>query len=205
MSCELPILALCIPKGETVALPLRIETSTLTYKPITAVTQSGPVSITAIAHGLSDGWRAAAMNVGGMTELNAEENPPEDAAYHPVTVVDVDTVQFNDVNSAGFRAYTSGGQLVFPTPLNLAAYSEGRMEVKDRVGGTLLVTFTTDDGSLELDAANQTLWLHMSDTDSAALTAQRGVFDIELVTPLGVVKKLCSPESEITFDDEVTT
>lgn len=205
MSGSLPILSLCITKGETVAIPLRIETETLTYKTITGVSQSGPVAITAAAHGLTDGWPAALMNIVGPVELNAEENPPEEAAYRPVTVVDANTVQFNGINSAGYRTYVSGGQLVYHAPLDLTAYSIARMSVKDRVGGTEILLFSTDDATLEIDSATQTLWVRLSDEASAAITASDGVFDIELETPGGEVRKICSSESEIEFADEVTT
>jgi hypothetical protein len=198
-------LALTLRKGETVAIPLRIESPTLTYKSITAITKAGPVSITVTGHGIKDGWKAAVMNAGGMRQINAESNPPADAEFHKTTVVDANIVQFNDVNSAGYGAYTSGGQLVYYAPLDLSAYASARMTVKDRVGGTQILSFTTENGRLEIDSATDTLWVRMTATDSAAIAVSKGVFDIELVTPSGEVTALCSAESAMTFLPEVTT
>lgn len=205
MSCNLPVLSLCVKKGETVAIPLRIATYTLIYKAITAITQSAPVTITATAHGLKNGWRAAVINVQGMRKINAEQIPPEGAAYHPVTVVDANTVQFNTVSSADYHAYTSGGYLVYHAPLDLSAYVSARMTVRDEVGGTQIVALSTADDTLEIDATTQTLWVLMDADVSAAITADEGVFDIELVNVLDEVKAVCSSKSKIEFESEVAT
>src|SRR5574337_1206347 len=130
---------LTIKKGTTFSLPVRWPDETLTYKIITAITRSGPVRITAADHGCPDGWEAAVMNAGGMREINAEGNPPEDSEWRIATAVDANTVEFNAVNAAGFRPYTSGGQLVFYAPKSLAGCSV-RCQFKDAPGGTVLYT-----------------------------------------------------------------
>ena len=192
-------------KGQTESIPLRISESTLVYKPITGIEKSAPVSITATGHGAKDGWLGAVMNVVGMREINAENNPPAEGEFRPMTVVDANTVQFNSVNAAGFRAYTSGGQLVYRAPLDLSAYSTGRMTIKDQVGGTAIISLTTANGRIEIDPSTHTLWIKLSDEDSSAITAERGVFDIELETSSGEVKAICSADSEVQFLPEVTT
>lgn len=197
-------LDLTIRKGETVAIPIRVESDTWVYKPISTIAQSAPVRITATAHGLKDGWRAAVMNAAGMTELNAANNPPKDKELRRVTVVDVDTVEFNTINAAGFKAYKSGGQLAYYAPLDLSAFTSARMKVKDRVGGTVLLDLTSPD-DLELDAATQSLWLRMTAVDSAGITFKSGVFDIELVVASGAVTPICLPTSTLTAIDEITT
>ena len=200
-------LALTLTRGETVALPIRVESYTLTYKTITAMTQSGPARITATGHGIPDGWRACVMNAKGMTELNAANNPPKDSELRRVTVVDANTVEFNAVNAAGFRAYTSGGQLVYWAPRDLAGFVSARMDIKDRIGGTVLMSLTTAGltPTMELDAATQTLWLRLTDEATAAITFDSGVFDIELIDAGGEVTKGCSADSTITVLPEVTT
>lgn len=198
-------LSLTIRRGETVDLPIRIESDTLDYATITAIAQSAPASITATAHGIPDGWKAAVMNAKGMTEMNAEYNPPKDSEFKRVTVIDANTVEFNTVNAAGFRAYTSGGQLAFYVPLDLSAYTSATMDIKDRVGGTVLLSLSTVDGTLELDAATKTLWLRLTDEATAAITFDTGVFDIELGDASGDVKAVCSADSVITVLPEVTT
>lgn len=198
-------LSLQIRKGETVAIPLRIESSLLGYQSITAISKTGPVGITVTAHGLTDGWKAAVMNAGGMRQINAENNPPTDDEFHKITVADANTVQFNDVNAASYSTYTSGGQLVYYRPLDLSAYAMARMTIKDRVGGTQIMSLTTENARLEIDAATNTLWIRMLAVDSASITDDAGVFDIELVTAGGAVKPVCSAESTVEFLPEVTT
>lgn len=202
---SLPRLKLPIRKGETIAIPLRIESDTLTYKPITNISKSAPVTITAASHGLQNGWKAAVMNAGGMKQINCDGNPPDDAEMAPVTVVDSNTIQFNRINATGYSSYTSGGHLACYAPLDLSAYSTGRMSIKDSVGGTEILSLTTANSRIELDAATNTLWIRLTDEDSAAITATSGVFDIELETASGEVKAVCSADSEVEFLPEVTT
>lgn len=194
-----------IRRGASVDLPIRVESSTWTYKTITGVAQSAPVRITAAEHGLIDGWRAAVMNVKGPTDLNAENNPPKDKELRTVTRVDADTVEFNSVNGAGFKAYVSGGQLAYRAPLGLSAYTSADMVVKTKVGGTELARFSTTDETLELDPTNQALWLRLTDEVTAAFTFDAGVFDIELTDAEGGVTPICSAESTFTVLPEVTT
>ena len=72
-------LALTLRLGATADIPIRIESDELTFAPITAMTKSAPVRITSTGHGIPDGWRAAVLNAGGMTELNATWNAIRDS------------------------------------------------------------------------------------------------------------------------------
>lgn len=201
-------IALEMRKGSTIAIPLRIESQTLTYKPITGISLTAPIEIEATGHGLKDGWKAAVMNAGGTKQINAANNPPSDAEFRAVTVVDADTIQFNAVNAAAYTAYTSGGHLVYYAPVDLSAFASARMTVKNRVGGTEIASFTTANGGLEIDAATNTLWIRMAADDSAAIAAKKGVFDIELIDGSGNVNPdgdVCAADSAITFLSEVTT
>lgn len=205
----LPTLHIQFRRGETVAVPVRVESDTLVYKSISAITRSGPVTITATGHACPDGWRAAVANAGGMTQINydgAEDGkPPKDSELQRVTVVDPNTVQFNAVNSAGFRAYTSGGQLVYYAPKDMALYASARMDIKDRVGGTVLLSLNTTGGTLELDSTDQVVWIRLTAAKSAALTFDEGVFDLELIDLSGKVEPICDSESTVTVLPEVTT
>lgn len=201
-------IALEMRKGSTIAIPLRIESQTLTYKPITGISLTAPIEIEAPGHGLADGWKAAVMNAGGTKQINAANNPPSDAEFRAVTVVDADTIQFNAVNATAYTAYTSGGHLVYYAPVDLSAFASARMTVKNRVGGTEIASFTTANGGLELEPATNTLWILMEAADSAAITAKKGVFDIELIDGSGNVNPdgdFCAAESTITFLHEITT
>lgn len=203
MGCNLQSLDLCIRRGSTVAIPIRVESDTIVYKAITAISQGAPVEITAATHGALDGWMGAVTGVKGMTEINASQVPPKDSDLRRMTVADANTVQFNAVSSADFRPYRSGGYLMYFEPMDLSAFVDARMEVKDRVGGTQLALFTVANGKLEIDQSARSVWLKLAADEEIAF--DEGVFDIELVTSGGLVVPICSAESTLTVSPEVTT
>ena len=196
-------LNLTIRQGETFTRIIRWETLPYVYKAITGVTQAAPVAITAVGHGLKTGWRTAVVSVKGMKEINAEHVPPRDSDYNQVTVVDVDTVTLNKVNSADFGAYISGGYLQFYTPVDLTGYS-ARMDIKDRIGGTVLLPLTSGapDNRIVLNAAENTITVTITAVDTAALDFTKGVYDLELVAPTMAVTTIYS--GTVTITKEVT-
>lgn len=190
-----------ILQGKTWSQVVRWETEPIVYKAITGITQAAPVRITAAAHGIPDGWRAAVVSVKGMTEINAS-NPPKAKDFHPVTVVDVNTVEFNDVNAADYKAYVSGGYLQYNTPVSLTGYT-ARMAIKDKLGGTVLKSLTTENSGITINTTDKTITITISATDTTAFTWKKGVYDLELVSPTGVVTQLLSGSVALVF--EVTT
>ncbi len=199
-------LTLTIRRGATAAIPVRVESPVLSYAQITTIANTAPVRITAVGHGIPDGWRAAVMNAKGLTQLNAQNNPPKDSELRPVVVVDADMVEINAFNAAGLKAHTAGtGQLAYYVPLDLAPYSGARMDVKSSVKGGVLATFNTADGTLELDNTTKAVWLKLSDSESLVLPAKDYVFDIELLRTGGGVEAICTADSVLTVLPEVTT
>ena len=180
-----------IDQGKTFSQVLRWESPPILYKPITTITQAAPARITCPSHGIPNGWRVAVVSVKGMTQINAGANPPKDKDYRPVTVVDADTVELNEVNSADYKAYTSGGYLQMNTPVDMTDYT-ARMSVKDKVGGTELLRLDTtlDNGRITLDPTACTITLTVSAEDTATLTFKKGVYDLEMVSADGVVTAL---------------
>lgn len=207
-------LSLTIRRGDTVDLPIRVESGVLSYAAISTISRSSPVSIGATAHGIPDGWRAAVMNAVNLVELNAENNPPLDHEFRDITRVDANTVEINEINAAGFRRAHAAdtGQLAFYLPVDLSLYVGARMECKDKVGGTRLALFATadtvtdpTDGDLELDTVLTTLWLHLTEAQSIALSFKSCVFDIELIRANGDTRGICAADSELTVLPEITT
>lgn len=193
-------LDITIRQGSTFKLPVMWEQSRLVYKPITAVAKSSPVSITATAHGVPDGWMCAVMNVAGMTELNAQNNPPKDSEFRAATVVDANTVEFNGVNAAGFRTYVSGGQLVYYQPGDLSLLNDVRMQIRTKVGGTVLAAFSLTDGDFELDLSKKRIVLTVPAADTAAYTFKSGVYDLEVEDTDGVVTPLLYGSVSLTLE-----
>lgn len=143
---------LSITQGSTFQHVVRWGAAPYVYAPITGITQAAPAVVTATGHGVLDGWQVAIVSVKGMGAINAQNTPPKDSDYVRATVVDANTLSLNDVNSALFKAYTSGGYVQYFTPVDLTGFT-ARMEVKDKVGGNVLVSSvsTTPAGSLVVD------------------------------------------------------
>lgn len=193
---------LVIQQGKTFSRLLQYATSEITYKAITAITQAAPVLITVTGHGIPDGWRAAVTSVKGMTELNAENDPPKESDYRVVTVESANTISFNSVNAAGYSAYVSDGYVQFRTPVDLDG-TTARMTIKDRIGGTALETLTSGAGEIIIDNTAKTIRILIAATATEDYTWTEGVYDLELEFVDGTIKQLLT--GAVTVVEEVTT
>lgn len=193
---------LCIVQGKTFQKTIYAETKPLKYVPVSGVASVSPVSVDVINHGVPDGWRVTFTGVRGMTQLNAENWLPLGADWHRATVVNSNRVQLNEVDGSKFDAYVSGGSLVYWTPESLTGCT-ARMEIRQRVGGTLYETLTTENGKIVIDAGAYTTSLLIPAEDTAAYTWRRGVFDLELVKGDGTVLSLM--HGDVSLTREVTT
>lgn len=204
---------LTIRQGKTFSLVIRWETEPIIYKPITNISFAfGAPRLTVAGHGCPPGWRAAVTRVKVPKQINAENNPPKASDYRAVTVIDANTVEFNDLapfddNGNEWPAYTEGGFLQFNTPVDITGYS-ARMKIKDKVGGTVLASTEAGDSPLNvlaiaLDAANKTITLSIPATATDDFAWTKGVYDLEMVSPTGVVTTILS--GKVTVTKEVTT
>jgi len=196
-------LKLTIRSGATNIVPIRVESALWKYASISAVAQSAPLRITVDA-APPDGWRAAIMNVRAVGAFAAANNPPKDSELRPVTRVDATTIEFNEINGWAFKPHTGGGQVAYREPLDLAPYNGVRMDVKTRVDGEPLVSFTLGSG-LRLDNATPAIWFEPTVEQSRLLAAKTYVFDIELLRTGGGIEAICSAESTLTVLPEITT
>lgn len=95
---------------------------------ITGATQAGPVVITtSAAHGYSDGDDVFITGITGMTELN---NRWFIVSNKTATTFELHTVQGNDVDGAGYTAYSSGGTTDTPYEI-VSPYSAAALEGSD--------------------------------------------------------------------------
>lgn len=173
-------------QGKTYLHEIRVEEKPVIYKNITGIANTAPVRLTVPAHGLVNNWPAAVTNVKGMVEINTEANNVKDGDYRAATVIDADTVDFNDINAAGFKKYVSGGVLQYNTPIDLSGCT-ARMSVKDKVGGTELFRLDDQNGRIVLNNTSKTVTLKVSASDTALMTFKKGVYELELETPTGEV------------------
>lgn len=197
-------LRLTVRRGASADIPIRVESDTLQFAQITAMAKTAPLRVTAPGHGLPPRWRAAVVGAGGMTELNVDWDHIRASYLRPVSVIDANTVDFDGVCATSFRTYTSGGVLAFYAPKSLVAYTGARMDLKDMVGGEVEVSLSTAAGTMEIDAYNNAVWIHLGESTLSGVPARDYVFDIELVR-IGGVDAICSAESTITVLPEVTT
>lgn len=193
---------LIVEQGRTFRSVVRWEVEPLVYRPITAITRTAPPVMTVPAHGMPNGWRAAVVDVVGMVEMNAKKNPPALADYRRMTVVDASTVTVDELSAAAFKAYTSGGYLAYFTPADLASFT-ARMSIKNKVGGTVLASLTSVGGAIVVDDTLKTITLVLSATVTAAYTWASGVYDLEMVSPAGVVTAILY--GNVTLTKEVTS
>jgi len=165
-------LNLKIYQGSTFRQVLRWESSTKVYVPITGISKSAPMVVTAPAHGIPVGWRAKVTSAGGMKEVNALD-------YNIVTSTATNTVTFNQVNALGFTTYTTGGVLEYnqPTPIsNLTA----RMQIREKVTSTSFIhEMTSQNGGVIFDNTNKTITLLISSTATTAFNFTSAVYLLE--------------------------
>ena len=205
-----------LQQGKTQPLVLRCETTPIIYKPITGISlEFGAPRLDVTGHGLPNGWRAACSRVHGMKQINAENNPPSDSDYHASTVIDANTVEFNDVipvddNDKEWSAYTSGGFLQYNSPMDLTGYS-ARLQIREKKNGaTVLFEMTTGaDALISIDNTAKTVTLYFDAIDFTALTWKRGYYELELYKDVvrggKTIQSVYSPlEGAVSLDTETT-
>lgn len=205
-----------IVQGKTLSLVIRWETIPVVSKPITAISlATGFPRLTVTSHGCPDRWRGYVTSVQGMKQINAE-NPdkPRTKDYHEATVIDANTIEFygwNPVNDSGrdWSAYTSGGFFKYNTPKSLANQTI-RVKIKDKVGGTVLLSTEASDAPLNLIVAEandslKAITVEIAATTTEDLTWDTGVWEVEAEDSVtGKVESIIAP-SPVTVGDEVVT
>ena len=183
-------------QGSTFNEILRWESSVKVYKPITAITKSAPLVVTAVGHGVPLEWRVKFTNIAGMTDLNSTET------YHIVTSKTSDTLTINNINSLGFKDYVSGGVVEYNTPTDMTGYT-ARMQLRSKLDSTTVIEeLTTENGKIVIDNVNKTIKLLISATTTAAYTFPSAVYSLELISSGGQVTPFAN--GIITLVKEVT-
>jgi hypothetical protein len=188
-------LNLKIYQGSTFTQVLRWESSTRVYVPITQITKSAPVVITAANHNIPVGWRARVTNAGGMKELNLLD-------YNVVTSTTPTTVTFNQVNSLGFTAYTSGGVLEYNQPVPLVGLT-ARMQLREKLTSTaVLHELTTQNGGIVFDNTLKTITLTIPVAATTTFNFTSAVYALEFIDATGIVIPFA--KGNVLLEREVT-
>lgn len=191
---------LSIYQGTTFSAEFRWAALPMLYLPITAVPETTPVQFTCPSHGLTNGWPVAVVSTNGLDELRAQNDPPRPNEYNPVTVIDLNTIELNQVNAAGMVPYVSGGFIQSYSAVPLAG-ATALLEIKDRIGGTLLESLASPVG-IVLDDTNKLITVNISAAATAAFSWLTGVYDLQLTTSTGEVFLIAYGNVAIT--DEVS-
>lgn len=171
---------------------------------ITGVTlnATAPLSITATAHGLPDGWLVAVQNAtGGFSQLNAD-NPPTSSQYLRADVVDGGTLAVNRLNAVGFKP-SQPATLVYRKPHDLIGCT-ARAQMRKKINSPdPVLEFNSDvAGGITIDTLLSSTTLQFTEAQTRSVPVGSYVMDIELIMPNGSV--LATSVIEVTVVDEVT-
>jgi hypothetical protein len=87
-------------------------------------------------------------------------------------------------------------------PMDLTGFT-ARMHIRKKVTDPAFeIELTTEDGGITLGGADGSIGLFISATDTAAIDIKTGAYDLELISPGGVVTRLL--EGAVTVSFEVT-
>jgi hypothetical protein len=153
-----------IAQGTTYTTSYNYGGDPLVYKDVAGLVKLTPLTLSVNGHGVPDGYKVAFTNLPGAfgTNLNAKHWPPTcEEDLYAASVVDADTLAFNDIDGGTFGAYTTGGQVAYWSPFSLAGAS-GTFKVFDQDSNVLLTSALTVDDTAKIITA----------TLSAAQTAQ---------------------------------
>lgn len=168
-----------IYQGSTFNQVLRWESGTKVYVPITAISKTAPMVVTAPAHGIPVGWRTKITNAQGMKEANCD--------YTTVTGTTTDTVTFNSVNSLAYSNYTGGGILEYNKPTDLANIT-GRMQIREKVTSpAFILELTSANGLIQVDNTLKTITFSIPATVTEGLKFTSAVYNLELVKGTTVI------------------
>lgn len=178
-----------IVKGSTFHDTLRWASSEVRLLAATLV-PAAPLRFSAPGHGLPPTWW---LRVEGHNSISATEDLE-------VQVVDADTLSVPSLNGSKFKA----GPVVLRVnmPVDMAGMT-ARQQIKDKVGGTVLLELTTENDRIVLDNVAKTITRTIDAVTTAGIAWKRGVYDLEMVSGSHVDKIVTV--SPVTVGDEVTT
>lgn len=196
------IYPLRLVRGKTCHQVLLYAGATRKYCPITALVSLAPVRVTVPDHGCPDNWPVRLQGITAPVELNTAEGQALTA-----TVVDANTLELNALDASTLGTFTLSGHVVFQQPVDLTGW-KARMQVRNKMGGDLLLSLSSDpadeaDGEIEVDVAGSAFILKLTAAQTAALTWNGGVYDLEAVLPDGSVISILAP-SPVVVEQEVT-
>ncbi len=187
-----------IYQGSTFKEVYRWESQTKQYANISAITKAAPCVITTSAnHGIPSGWRVRVTGAGGMKEINMTA---EDS-YYIATGAGNNTITLNQVNSAGYTTYTSGGVVEWNTPIPLTGFT-AKMQLRETIDSSVILELTHLNGGISIDTANYTITVTMTSAQTALFNFPTAIYSLELTDSNGDVTTFI--QGNLTLIQEVT-
>lgn len=171
-----------IYQGSTFNETLRWESETKQYSPISSITNAAPcVVTTSSAHGVPINWRVRVTGVSGMKDINTIS----DDSYYLVTGKTSNTLTLNQVNSAAYGAYVSGGIVEYNTPIPITGYT-AQMQIRETLESTIVLhEMTTANNGIVIDPINYTISLKISSAVTGTFNFDAAVYSCELTDNQG--------------------
>lgn len=194
MTCTIDLQIL---QGKTFEFAFRWADPIKLYKPITGATATAPVVLTVPGHGLSDGWPFEVQSVKTPPELNTQPGQ-----FYLAKVLTPDSLELNDVNGIGFKAFGGAGTIVFYTPADLTGLA-ARFAIRRTPGDAdALLTGSTTDGRVVIDIPTSTISIVIGADVTATLDWNKALYDLELYDPadLTVVYPVASGRVTVTAE-----
>lgn len=194
MTCAAKI-PLTICQGSTFRKPLRWGQAKRTYKPITGATKAAPCVLTVTGHGVPDGWPIYVQSVRGMEELNSD-------SPYVATVLTANSIELNAVNALDFTTYAGGGTIIYNLPVDLAGFTARAHVRATQDASTTILTLTTENSGIVIDNTAKTITLVVSAAQTADLSFEEAVYDLEMISAGGEVYRIAY--GAVTLSTETT-
>lgn len=193
-------LNLKIYKGSSFDEVIRWESANKTYATIYTISKAAPCVVTlGVGEPLPPvHWRVRINNVIGMKEINLASDQ-----YYITSSVDslANKVTFNEINSAGFTAYTSGGILEWNTPVTLTGYS-AQMQIRESIDSpTYLIELTSNPAGM---ITNSTTFNTISGTRIVGAGTYTAVASTSSGTGTGATFTVTTTGSDTNYNGSTT-
>ncbi len=168
-----------VRKGASFVLTLRPATSEQRYVPISSITMGeAGTRLVATGHGLKAGWHFRVSRCEGLTRLNTvDEISPQPSDWFQATVIDVDTVDINSVNTTGDAPYDGGGVLQYGIPMDLTGCSVRAQIRKTERSAEILLDLAA---YIDIDAVDCKVNFDVPGSETTLLPGSSGVLGIEI-------------------------
>ena len=181
-----------IIKGSTYRDVVRWGSSECVFLPATIV-PGAPVRLNVASHNIPDDWCLVYI-----------ENSPNfnERTAQTVKVIDADTLEIPCLNGTKFK----GGACLLRvlTPVELTGY-QARMQIRDRVGGTILAELSSlaqvGEPRIIIDDIGKSITREIPASVTEAFEFKRGVFDLEMMIGDEVIK---IDSGTVSTQEEVT-